>query len=403
MTKRFANDFSNLPFTKSINNRLDNNATSMQKKLRATPHAVSLTAHEDSLARVWYGRMVLPPKNAYSASTDTTYGDIRKLLVGTPDASLPPGLGCSPMDMRALSGGGDTSACGEDELLCWARCMSKSEFDVSGSTCADQNLQLQCINPRNQFSNGVAHGDYYLACSNTIEAVTPYPKIPAPAGNCAAEWEAFSTDSSYDHRFDLTTTINDGAAFMWSVVDESIKARLAFNNTFGWLSAGLADVGGKNNGMHGANVFMAMPGGNFSAATGLDIDEGSSVKSFVIDPTNSAFRHWQKPFDTNPNAQVVSSECFTELIFDEDHINGIAFNLAGTDQMIWAGNGVDYFVGYHGMNRARFTVEWSTGEAYFGALKKEENTVPTSSSSDRHIAVLTASITAVSVVYSLIL
>jgi len=395
-------DFFNLPFTKSINNGLDDSATSMQKKLRATPHAVSLIAHDDSLARVWYGRMILPPKNAYSAAMNTTYGDIRKLLVDTPDAKVSPGLGCSSMDMRALSGGGEASACGEDELLCWARCMSLSEYNVSGSTCADQNLPLQCINPRDQFSSGSFHGDYYPACSSSAEAVTPYPEIPAPAGNCAAEWEAFSTDSSYDHRFDLTTTANDGAVLMWSVVNGSIKARLAFNNTFGWLATGLANVGGGKNGMHGANVLMAMPGGNYSAATGLDIDEGSSVKSFVIDPTDTSFRHWQEPVGTNPNAQVVSSECFTELIFDADNINDIPFNLTGTDQMIWAGNGDDYFMGYHGLNRARFTVEWSTGEAYFGAFNAEENTV-TSSSSGGQFTLLTASLTAASVVYSLML
>jgi len=369
----------------------------MLKKLRATPHAVSLTAHDDSLARVWYGRMVLPPKDAYSSVTDTTYGDVRKLIIDTPDADLPSGIGCSSMDMRALSGDGSTS-CGADELMCWARCMPLADFNIDENTCADQDLRLQCINPRGQSSDGSRHGDYYPACTNTTQEVTPFPKITGQNDNCADEWEAFRMGSAYDHHFNLTTAANSGAFFMWSVVGGTIKARLAFNNVFGYLSAGFADINGKKNGMHGANVLIAMPGGDYSAVTGLDLDK-PSVQSFVIDPTQSSFRHWQEPIDGNPGAEFVQTECFTALLFETDEINGIAFNTTGTDEMIWAGNEKDHFMGYHGRNRDRFTVEWSTGEAYFGALKADENTA-SSSSRSQHVF-LTASITVASIVYSL--
>jgi len=40
----------------------------------------------------------------------------------------------------------------------------------------------------------------------------------------------------------------------------------------------LAGIDDKKNGMHGANVVLAMPVGNYSAVTGLDIGEEASVK-----------------------------------------------------------------------------------------------------------------------------
>ena len=34
--------------------------------------------------------------------------------------------------------------------------------------------------------------------------------------------------------------------------------------------------------------------------------------------------------------------------------------------MLWGANGIDTFAGYHGKDRAVFTVEWATGIASFG-------------------------------------
>merc|ERR1711915_315024 len=50
-------------------------------------------------------------------------------------------------------------------------------------------------------------------------------------------------------------------------------------------------------------------------------------------------------------------------MFVADNINGIPFNLDGTDDLIWGANGVDIFAGYHGRDaRSRFNVTWATGE-----------------------------------------
>lgn len=50
----------------------------------------------------------------------------------------------------------------------------------------------------------------------------------------------------------------------------------------------------------------------------------------------------------------------------------ISLSTLGTDELIWAGNGNDHFMGYHGKNRDRFTLNWMSGESYFGKLKVVE-------------------------------
>ena len=361
-----------------INNHLHKNSVAQNKVLRAVPHSVVLASHDPSVARVWYGRMVLPPRDAYSAVTDKSYGDVRDILMNRDTSQVPAGLGCSSMTMRALNAGGthNDSPCAEDTLQCWAMCMPLANFGIENeATCTDQSLRLQCVNPRDQFSPGFEHGDYFPACSNTTQEVTPVPQIPQQdEDNCASLWEEFRMDSSYDHHFDLSTDVNDGASFMWSIVDGKVKGRLAFNNVFGWLSIGLANkaADAKKNGMNGANVLIATPGKEYSAQTGLDTSSGPVVQEYLIHSSESSFRHWQTPTGEDPSASVVTTECFTALEFETDNINDIPFNVAGTDELIWGGNRNDHFMGYHGKNRDRFTLNWMSGESYFGKLKVVE-------------------------------
>ena len=140
-----------------------------------------------------------------------------------------------------------------------------------------------------------------------------YPAITGQPDNCADTWESFYKDNSYDHSFNLTRE-GDGAFLMWSVVDgRSIKARLAFNNVFGWLSTGFADPDGKHKGMNGGHIVMAVPGGNYSAITGLNLDVEASVGTYVIDSNDSSFRHWVDTKGPATNAEVVSTNCFTAI------------------------------------------------------------------------------------------
>merc|ERR1712014_535363 len=72
---------------------------------------------------------------------------------------------------------------------------------------------------------------------------------------------------------------------------------------------------------------------------------------------------------------VVVNECFTALTFESDNINGHVFTVGDDveDDMIWGGNSKDYHVGYHGRgNRARFYINWKTGEGRMWVKPEEE-------------------------------
>ena len=362
--------------------------------------------------------MVLPPSDALvvaadapgSTQTTLTFGDVRRRLVETPDARVPAGLGCSSPTMRALQHGNhdEPSACEKGTLFCWARCMELSEYDITEEICASQDLEVKCINPRGQFTTGERHGDFWPACSNTTVEVTPYPEIPQTPEdtNTSDAWEAFVADTEYDHSFDLTNDKNKGVLLQWSVVDEDeglIRGRLAFNDVFGWLAIGFPDPEGKHNGMNGADILMALPGGNYTPAYGLEVPgktlpgtdeisveiskkksvaiepvnnpEGSTVYEYVIDPEGSAFRHWYEPIGTSQSnkTNVVVTEYATALTWELDNINGKKFSMTGFDDLIWAGNSKDYHVGYHGRgNRARFHINWSTGEGKLWTPEEDE-------------------------------
>jgi len=440
-----------------INNRvIASGRHSRRRLLRATPHAVSLKYHDDdSYARVWYGRMVLPPNDALVAmdaaeQTTLTYGDVRRRLVETPDAYIPAGLGCSSSTMRALQHSStheEESACEKGSLFCWARCMELTDYELTEEMCEQQNLGLKCINPRGQFSTGEKHGDFFPVCTNTTLEVTPYPEIhQKDASVCSSsDWDLFMTGTdtkmdvrddtgnalSYDHTFDLTNEKNDGAAFQWSVIEDDekgpmVQGRLVFGNVFGWLSIGFANEGGKHNGMNGGNILMALPGMNYTTMYGLTVPgmtelgsdaikngtdisvdiakrqrsvttdndgttisinpDGSSVAEYQISPDGSSFRHWSEPTTTgttattesngNTTMNVIVSDCFTALTFHTDHINGKYFNVSGIDDLMWAGNSQDYHVGYHGRgNRARFYINWKTGEGSFWTEEEEDDAI----------------------------
>eukprot|EP00640_Fibrocapsa_japonica_P003366 CAMPEP_0113938754 /NCGR_PEP_ID=MMETSP1339-20121228/5175_1 /TAXON_ID=94617 /ORGANISM="Fibrocapsa japonica" /LENGTH=321 /DNA_ID=CAMNT_0000942017 /DNA_START=228 /DNA_END=1193 /DNA_ORIENTATION=+ /assembly_acc=CAM_ASM_000762 len=281
--------------------------------------------------------------------------------------------------MRALDEGDSEhttteSVCPSGSMYCWSRCMELEPYSVSEDSCSAQGLELKCVNPRNQvYESG--HGDYYPACSNSTEPVTPYPTLPEFPQNstaCSAEsWDEFSELDSYSHTFDLTNE-HTAAKFQWSVLEDGVvSARLAFNGIFGWLGLGFLNLApdAGHNGMNGANVLLALPGDGYTAQYGLDLGGMHNVQEYVVSTEDSAFRHWQEAVKDDPNAQVEYDGCFTAISFEADSINGNFFNVTGADNMLWAGNQVDYYVGYHLRNRDIFTVEWSTGEAYFGKEK----------------------------------
>jgi hypothetical protein len=235
------------------------------------------------------------------------------------------------------------------------------------------------------------HGDYYPACTNSTDPVTDYPLIEQQDNlTCPDLWDDFiSTDDEYDHAVDVTVPNGPQTKLMWSVLDGGIvKARLVHDNVFGWLAMGFADPEGGHNGMNGGQILLASPysSENYSPVTGLDNSTEAAIATYVIDVNDTAFRHWQEPIDTEEALATVASfdtnDCSTSISFESNHINGKEFNVNGTDEMIWAANSNDYFVGYHGpFSRLRFTVDWQSGVVTpFSASTDEESHVEGSGS-----------------------
>ena len=390
---------------------INNNLIDDRVGLPATPHALSLAINEND-ARVWYGRMVLAPDNAYVpssltiADTDTTstatYGSIRQSLMNNLNSEekngVVPGIGCSSPNMKAvittssssrgLQHGGDDTACAEDELFCWFRCMPLVDYNVEVCFSTERTLAVKCMNPRGQvLEGGMAHGDYFLECTdrtNETHPVTDFPMIEQQADDtvCMSDmWDEFIGADDYDHMVELTNVNGTETYLLWTIVEDDataggskkLKARLVFDNVFGYLALGFANKDDtQHNGMNGANIIMAIPGGNYTADKGLDLTVDGSIATYVIHPEESAFRHWQTPIETEDTLSMVrdyeDTGCFTAITFESDHINGIKFNFDGTDEMIWGGNSNDIWMQYHGHeHRSRFTVDWNTGKmAFFG-------------------------------------
>ena len=350
-----------------VNPKLDG-----MSSLRATPHALTMPKHSAEEARVWYGRMVLPPADAvHPQHKDKTFAELRQEMI---DASLSGNdqdsllAGCSNhMVARQL----EETTCeeGSGTLYCWHRCMSLEEHGVSDAICAERGLDLVCTNPRGQRYTG-GHGDYFPGCIDnvTAEDVTPYPTLPdypRDDTNCGDDlYRDFVASVQLENEFDL----GKGAVFQWSIENGEVNGRLAFNGIFGYLAMGVANVGGPKNGMHGATIIMALPGDKYSAVDGLDLTMDPTVQEYVIDPNKakSAFRHWMTPVssierDISTYA-VESTDCFTAITFKTDSIDDKMFNLTGSDELLWAANAVDFYAGYHGPTRGRFAINWATGE-----------------------------------------
>ena len=353
-------------FDQYVNSRL-------AKKLRPVPHSLILPSYGETETRAWYGRMVLPPFDAVHPSHDLTFGELREQMIRSSNNNTEEKfqMGCSGgMMARDLS----SITCEGDSIYCWHGCMNASDFGTSPEECLSQDLQLLCVNPRLQISDGNSHGDYYPACADPAvqEEDSPFPHLPdypRPEDACNQKsYKAYVNQSEYDHAYEL----HANATFMYTIEDDTVKGRLVFNGLFGWIAFGFANITGELNGMLGATIIMALPGGNYTAFSGLDLSLDHTVEEYVIDPEKTAFRHWMTPVSATSKRQlegtgrasyeVDSTECFTSLSFKTSAIHNMKFNLAGKDELIWAANGEDYYVAYHGTSRGRFAIDWPTGE-----------------------------------------
>ena len=368
-----------------VNNR---KSSSNNFHLRAVPHSLSIQPNQQP--RVWYGRMVLPPPSAVHPDHGISFGEIRRAMIeensssqAVPEASLSH-LGCSGGHATARQL--EETMCKSDSLMCWHRCMSLEEFDVSESICASQNLTLSCINPRGQLWDET-HGDFYPGCIDPLTAIvaTPFPEIdgyPRDVSVCSNEsFAAFVDARQVSGGYENSASIADNtAAFLWSVIQTSeidgsnvalredasqsvIKGEVVVNSLFSWIAIG--SRGDEDFAMTGAHVLMAMNGGNYTANLGYDMSMDPTFDEHVIGES-TPFRLWNAPVPSDDmieaSVNIDEDGCFAALSFTTGSFAGKALNLSGMDRMIWAANGKDSFMQYHGRDtRGEFHVQWSNG------------------------------------------
>ena len=149
----------------------------IQPTMRAAPHALLMapmteSSKPEAAARVWYGRMVLPPANAIHPDyQDVTFGELREKLIAASTSSLQNdeekenhlSIGCSStMQARQLQ---NASTCAQDTLYCWHQCANLTQYNVSSQICSSRKLSLICADPTTgQLWDGIAHGDYVPSC-----------------------------------------------------------------------------------------------------------------------------------------------------------------------------------------------------------------------------------------------
>ena len=299
--------------------------------LRAVPHAMRMPDQAASEARVWYGRMFLPPTDALSHREGVSYGEIRDLTQEThqkasagADSVL--SIGCSrPSKFVPQAEGGADAACAANQMYCWMRCMNYTD-DANPTACAAKGLGFNCTDQFDQvWVSG--HGDYWPSCTNSTQLTQPLDPIPSPSpgqAEACAPWDTFSSAAGYNMSTALGTA--GRTKLMWNVVGDEIQVKMVHSARAGWLALGAENVGGDHNGMNGASVVI----GRF------DPVQGNSVGEYTIPLDRTAFRWWIPAKTSSLSGTELSVDgCYTTLKFTTKQIDGVSLNVT-SNRMIWA-------------------------------------------------------------------
>ena len=127
------------------------------------PHSMCMPASNLLTERAWHGHMVLPPADAVLVEDGGTFDKVRQRMTeeslnreGRADALA---VGCTG---DAVARQLEEASCAEGSTYCWHRCMEHADHGVSVASCSMHELGVQCVNPREQFSNDNSHGDFFL-------------------------------------------------------------------------------------------------------------------------------------------------------------------------------------------------------------------------------------------------
>lgn len=160
-------------FTEYVNPEIEDES----KWIQATPHALVMPKllPETEVARVWHGRMVLPPNGAIHPSHGKTFGDLRQHMLGQFQMFASEGNSVlslelsSPYRTRILT----DPSCVEGELFCWHLCMNLTAYNVSEEICQKQGSMLHCINAEDEVHESSHTENFYPGCKETSAGVKP--------------------------------------------------------------------------------------------------------------------------------------------------------------------------------------------------------------------------------------
>jgi hypothetical protein len=272
------------------------------KPLTAVPHALIMpeagSSTEAAEARVWFGRMFLPPDDAVNPETGLTFGKMKSLLNNDEattrdhdqdlDIAAVLNLGCS--DGKAIRRVMAEDNCDPDnQIYCWHRCYDLTDT-ANPDYCAEQNLGFACTSDAWDGIYEGGHGAFTPRCTNstTLESdLTPEPLPPAPQ-TCDFDVKGMRRAEGYTHLMELK---EDSTYFMWRLANQPycktcvpvVEGALVQLGNVGWLSLGVSNKGGKKKGMNGGHVLM-----------GIVSDGGTTerIAEYEIHPVTSPFDTW---------------------------------------------------------------------------------------------------------------
>jgi len=150
--------------------------------LRAVPHTLRLDAAPQSSPRFWFGRMILPPPDAFSDQYGMTFGELHATT--DIDDSTIIDVGCSRRQLQ--------TTCSSDLVYCWHRCMVPANFSVSPEICSQTNQTMWCADSNGtlwDFSHNAKWGLYCVDDAPVMHLNDPEP-APAPTATATASNDA---------------------------------------------------------------------------------------------------------------------------------------------------------------------------------------------------------------------
>ena len=331
----------------------------ISEHVRSVPHGMSMPGNLNTKqSRVWYGRMFLPPEDALSKLHDEslTYGDIGKQQMeaiknGYDGVGF--GVGCS---RRQLAG--DAPSCADNQIFCWRRCMNYT-VTASPSICAVKKLNFNCVSQRDQIWDGNSHGDYNPMCTNSSEPMVSDSEVaPVPSRNDSActNFDLHVNQMSIGYTKEVLT--NKTTLLYRVTVADELDVKMIYDGKVGWMSIGIENAGGKHNGMNGAHIVMGIyePTNYYQPNWALQTYKGTGVGEYIIDPTNSAFRHWKnETHDSLAMKEIYVGNCYSTLSFTTSGraIAGkpLVFDGISINSMIWGVHTTSLLKGSHGSTR----------------------------------------------------